>query len=216
MTLARGSEKSYASPTMTLSRREFLAGVSAIGAVWLTGAVSCRENTASDADSHAAEPLATDGAPKLVHFSAEDAADVEAITARIFPTDETPGAREAGVVFFIDRSFTTFAADQADFFADGLRNLNATVATLHPGISRFANLSDEQQDSVLRSIETTEFFDAIRFATIAGMFALPKYGGNKDYIGWKLVDQQSVMEYEPPFGWYDHPDNQRTLLGRVL
>ncbi len=201
---------------MTLSRREFLTGVGAIGAVWLTGAVSCREKIAPDTHSHAADSSAVDAPSALVHFAPEDAADVEAIASRIFPTDETPGAREAGVVFFIDRSMTTFAAEQAGFFAEGLRDLNASVAESHPGVSRFAGLTNEQQDAMLRSIEDSEFFGAVRFATIAGMFALPKYGGNKDFIGWKLVGQESVLEYAAPFGWYDHPDNQRALLGRVL
>ena len=199
---------------MTQSRREFLAGLSALSAVWLTGAAACRD-AAPDAETHA--PAAdSDASSSFVHFSAEDAADVEAITARIFPTDETPGAREAGCVYFIDRSFTTFAADQADFFAEGLASLNKSVAKAHGARTRFASLSDTEQDALLRGIEDTEFFGAVRFATIAGMFALPKYGGNRGYIGWQMVDQQSVMEYQPPFGWYDQPENQRALLGRVL
>ena len=190
--------------------------MSAVGAVWLTGAAACRD-AAPDADSHAppADSM-SDASTSFVHFSPEDAADVEAITARIFPTDATPGAREAGCVYFIDRSFTTFAADQADFFAEGLASLNASAAKAHGRGTRFASLTDAEQDALLRGIEDTEFFGAVRFATIAGMFALPKYGGNRGYIGWQMVDQQSVMEYQPPFGWYDQPENQRALLGRVL
>ncbi|MGH9674050.1 MAG: gluconate 2-dehydrogenase subunit 3 family protein, partial [Bryobacteraceae bacterium] len=40
----------------------------------------------------------------LRFFSEDEALDVSAATARIFPTDETgPGATEAGVVIYIDR-----------------------------------------------------------------------------------------------------------------
>ena len=35
------------------------------------------------------------------------AAEIEAIAARIIPSDATPGAREAGVVYFIDRALST-------------------------------------------------------------------------------------------------------------
>ena len=35
-------------------------------------------------------------------FTAAEAADIRAIAARIVPTTDTPGATEAGVVYFID------------------------------------------------------------------------------------------------------------------
>ncbi len=211
-----GKKRDKLTFTMTLSRREFLVGMSAVSAVWLSGAIACRDSAPPNADTHEPDANSAEQPAGFVHFAPDDAADVEAIAARIFPTDDTPGAREAGVVYFIDRSMTTFAVDQADFFAVGLRDLNAAVANAHAGVARFAQLGDAQQDAMLRTIEGGEFFGAVRFATIAGMFALPKYGGNRDFIGWNLVDQRSVMEYKPPFGWYDHPDNQIALLGRIL
>lgn len=197
-----------------ISRREFVAGAAA---VWAAGAIACRES-APDAANHA--PLhvsdSTGGPATLTHFTPEQAAEVEAVAARIFPTDDLPGAREAGVVYFIDKGMTTFAADQREAFEDGLAMLGREVSKRHPGQVRFSALTEEQQDELLRGIERSEFFGNVRFATIAGMFALPKYGGNRGYAGWKLVGQESVFEYTPPFGWYDRPENQRTLLGRVL
>ncbi len=141
---------------------------------------------------------------------------LDAITARIIPSDDTPGAREAGVVWFIDFALTSFAAAQVALFSEGLVQLEKDVAATHPGSTRFASLTESQQDALLTRIEESEFFGALRFATIAGMFSLPKYGGNKDYIGWELIGQEHVYEFKPPFGWYDHPDNQQALLGRVL
>jgi hypothetical protein len=66
---------------------------------------------------------------------------------------------------------------------------------------------------VLKSIEETPFFGQIRFATLAGFFSLPSYGGNRDFTGWKLVGQEPAMEFRSPFGWYDQPANRRALLG---
>ena len=41
--------------------------------------------------------------------SQRDAADIDAACAQIIPTDATPGAREAKVVYFIDTALNTFA-----------------------------------------------------------------------------------------------------------
>lgn len=200
---------------MSLSRREFVS-VSTLGAAWVAAASACREETKVVSETHAPMPDAPQPPQQLVHFTPEQAAEIEAMTARIIPTDETPGAKEAGVVYFIDRSLTTFAADQKPLFADGLAKLGKDVARTHKGQTKFSALTPEQQDEMLRKMEKTDFFGAVRFATVAGMFALPKYGGNHDWIGWKLIGREPVFEFAPPFGWYDRPENQRALLGRVL
>jgi gluconate 2-dehydrogenase gamma chain len=200
---------------MNISRREFVVRASAMSAAWLAAAAACRDAT-PDAATHHPTPDAAVGPQTLVFLSAENAAELESIAARIFPTDDTPGAREAGVIFFIDQSLRTFATDQWPLLEAGLKDLANRVAAAHPGRTNFSSLSNEEQDELLRDIEQTEFFGSLRFATIAGMFALPKYGGNKDFMGWSLVNQEPVFEYTPPFGWYDRPENQQALLGRVL
>jgi gluconate 2-dehydrogenase gamma chain len=200
-------------PTVA-TRREFLAGAAA---VWAAGAVACREaspDSASHPPMHV--PDSTGGQQVLVHFTPGQAAEIESVAARIFPSDGTPGAREAGVVYFIDRGMATFAANQVKTFEDGLAMLGREVAKRHPGQARFSELTESAQDDLLKGIESSEFFGNVRFATIAGMFALPKYGGNRDFVGWKMVGQDGAFEHAPPFGWYDRPENQQALLGRVL
>ena len=189
----------------SVSRREFVAGVAALSAVWLVAGAGCTRESSWGGDS-----------TKLVHFSPAQAATVDAITSRILPSDGTPGAREAGVVYFVDQSLTGYAREQAPLFADGLKSLGEAVAKKHGSAATFASLTPEQQDAMLRDIEKTPFFGAIRFATLAGFLSLPKYGGNKDYIGWKFIGQEVAMEYKAPFGWYDRPENQMALLGKVL
>jgi gluconate 2-dehydrogenase gamma chain len=187
----------------------------------VAAAVACRkevtpEKAEPEAMIHAPVPDSPPPPPKLVHLTPEQAAEIEAMTARIIPTDQTPGAREAGVVYFIDTSLTTFAKDQQQLFADGLAKLGKDVAKKFRGQTKFSALSADQQDAMLRAMQKSDFFAAVRFATLAGMFALPKYGGNRDYAGWRLVGREPVFEYAPPFGWYDRPENQRALLGEVL
>ncbi|MBC8089566.1 MAG: gluconate 2-dehydrogenase subunit 3 family protein [Phycisphaerae bacterium] len=200
------------------SRREFVGGVSALGAVWLTAAACARDAAPPPVDTMTHAPAADAPAPpqQLVHFSADQAADIDAVASRIIPTTDTPGAHEAGVVFFIDRTMTTFAKEQAPMFDRALVDLRKSVQSKHGAGATFAKLTGEQQDALLKGMENTEFFGTMRFATIAGFLSLPKYGGNKDYIGWNVVGQEHVFEYKPPFGWYDRPENQQALLGRVL
>ncbi|HEX6315027.1 MAG TPA: gluconate 2-dehydrogenase subunit 3 family protein [Gemmatimonadaceae bacterium] len=192
----------------SFSRREFVAAATSLGAVWLLADVTERGN----AMAHAAHQL-TQAQPTLSVLTREQAAELEAFASRIIPSDDTPGAREAGVVYFIDRGLATWAKDQVPAFTDGLNKLSRDVAAKFRGQTRLSALTPAQQDDVLRSIERTPFFGLMRFATISGMFSLPSYGGNRDYAGWKLVDQEPAMEFRAPFGWYDQPANRRALLG---
>ena len=192
----------------SFSRREFVATVGSIGAVWLLADTAQR----SEAMAHAAHQV-SQSQPTLTVLTREQAAEIEAFASRIIPTDDTPGAREAGVVYFIDRGLSTWAQGQRPMVMEGLAKLSRDVDAKFRGQSNLSALTPQQQDEVLKSIESTPFFGMMRFATLAGMFSLPTHGGNKDFIGWKLVGQVEAMEFKSPFGWYDQPANRRTLLG---
>lgn len=135
---------------------------------------------------------------------------LDAIARQIFPSDETPGAREAGIVRFIDRALDTFASDSLAPIRAGLRELQAEVEKRYFGIPTFADLTSERQQGLLRDIEDSEFFEVVRTLTVTGMFALPTYGGNRDEIGWRLLGFDPSPVFTPPFGSYDqayHEDN---------
>ena len=68
------------------------------------------------AATHAHARAASPDPAKFEFFTAAEAAEVEAMSSRIIPTDETPGAKEAGVVYFIDRALVTFASDSQMLF----------------------------------------------------------------------------------------------------
>jgi gluconate 2-dehydrogenase gamma chain len=199
-----------------ISRRSFIGGATALSAVWLVAAACARDAAPPPSDSMHMGSEAPAPPQQLVHFNAAQAADIEAMASRIIPTDDSPGAREAGVVYFIDRSLTTFSKDQAPLFDAGLQALGKAAKSAHGADAVFAKLTAEQQDELLRKMEKTDFFGAMRFATIAGFLSLPKYGGNKDYLGWAYIGQEHTFEHKPPFGWYDRPENQQALLGKVL
>ncbi|TLZ69756.1 MAG: hypothetical protein E6K06_08890, partial [Methanobacteriota archaeon] len=169
-----------------LSRRTFLAVSStALGAAWLA-ADPALVRAALDHAARAARSPLSPGSPDPVPWDVltpDQAADLDAIAAQIFPTDDTPGAREARVVTFLDRSLGTWAAQQREPLLHGLDELNGEVERRWPGTQRFANLAPERQLELLRAQEQTPFFQQMRFATLVGMFSLPPYGGNADKAG---------------------------------
>jgi hypothetical protein len=162
----------------------------------------------ADAAAHAA-----DGPGKLSFFSASEAADVEAVAAQIIPTDDTPGAREAGVIYFIDRALATFLSQLASDYRTQLADFQSAVRKQSPS---FASLASDQQIAFLKTVDRTPFFETTRLLTLLGMFTLPKYGGNRDGIGWKLIGFEVQHSFQPPFGFYDRDypgfaaENERT------
>jgi gluconate 2-dehydrogenase gamma chain len=143
------------------------------------------------------------GAPFKV-LSGHEAADLAAIAARIIPTTDTPGATEAGVIYFFDSAFESELGDQLDAVREWLPEFNKAVGDLHPGAAAFSDLGESEQDAFLRTQESTEFFNLVRVMTMFGFFSMPKYGGNKDYVGWDLVGFEGHHGgWEYPFGYYD-------------
>ncbi len=141
--------------------------------------------------------------PHLAVFTEAQAAEIEAITAQIIPADETPGAREAHCVYFIDRALTTFAKNSQPAYIQGLQDLQAKTQQLSPDASRFSALTSEQQIRVLTEIEKTPFFNLVRTHTVIGFFARPEHGGNFEKIGWKLIGYDDSLNHKAPFGYYD-------------
>lgn len=132
----------------------------------------------------------------------EEAQEFHAIAARIIPTDETPGATEAGVIYFIDNVLGNDREAEHEVLREGMRELQVAAAVNY-NASYFHELEAEQQDQLLREVEQTPFFGTMRFLTIAGMFSLPEYGGNRDKVGYQLIGFVDQHAWQPPFGYYD-------------
>ena len=182
------------------SRRQFLrAAGGTLGAAWL--AAHWPELAGAAQHAHAAAAGRTDHRFRLL--SAEQARDVEAIAAQIVPSGDTPGPREAGVVYFIDQVQTGVYASAAPAFLANLAAFQSDFANSGAGPGQFADLSGSEQLSYLKGIETTPFFGTMRFLTVLGLLSLPSYGGNEGKAGWKLVGFVDQHIWEPPFGHYD-------------
>lgn len=182
------------------SRRMFLIkSLTGVSSAWL--ALRLPEIVAAQEHAH---HVAQSPAPTKFEFlTPEQAAEIEAVAAQIIPTDDTPGAREARVIYFIDRALTTFDKDKQPLYVKGLKELQAKQKKMFKTSPKFSGLNAEQQIKVLKAFEKNEFFELIRTHTIMGFFADPSYGGNYDKIGWKHIGFQDEFYFKPPFGYYD-------------
>ena len=131
---------------------------------------------------------------RLQALSLRQAQFVDAIAARIFPATDTPGAVEAGAVFYIDCALAGPYAHLRSQYARALRAMEKDAQGKFG--AAFIKLSGEQQDSLLGDLESgkiaalpngAEFFELLRSHVLEGVFGEPSYGGNRDMIGWKLV-----------------------------
>jgi gluconate 2-dehydrogenase gamma chain len=183
-------------------RRAFLRTAAAAGVFWAGADLAGIDEALAWADRRRGLPE-----QDFAVLTRGQGADVEAMTGRIIPSDNgSAGAREAGAVHFIDKALATFNAGQKKLYVDGLDDLNRRAGRKVAG-TRFSGLTAQQQDDALREIENTPFFQTVRFDTIAGTFALPSYGGNKDYVGWKMIGLEHQPLFQPPFGYYDANPN---------
>jgi hypothetical protein len=131
---------------------------------------------------------------------------VRAACARLIPTDHDPGADEANVVCFIDAQLSEPPVSNfRQEFSSGLQQMNQLAGQL--GGARFADLSPDKQDRVLRQMQrgghepagprtsrarrfnSGHFFIVLLTLTLEGFFCDPVYGGNTQRVGWKFIGQ---------------------------
>lgn len=180
-----------------LSRRAFLrqTGIAARNSLIVLSLPVIMSSSAA-----ASEAMLDNSAFKIL--GSDEAKEFAAIAARIIPSDETPGATEAGVIYFIDNVLGTSRTEALEPMREGLAALQTAAQSTY-GSASFSALTPEQQDALLVSIEETAFFGTMRYMTISGMFSLPEYGGNRDYAGWKLIGFEHKHVWSPPYGFYD-------------
>ena len=120
----------------------------------------------------------------------EHAAVLESMLARLIPSDELgPGAREAGVVGYVETALREWHSHHAEVYAAGLEALEQRARTeLGRG---FAACEPAEQDALLGAVEQDErerpFFELARTHAIEGMFGDPRWGGNAGGAGWELL-----------------------------
>jgi gluconate 2-dehydrogenase gamma chain len=209
------------------SRRDLLKGIGVVGAAAVAQTRALNPAAAPTPPVAAAQAAAGIAAREpLETLLAVEADALEAIVARIIPTDENGlGAREARASHYIDRGLGGALADSLGAYRAGLAAIDRYARSSHGKL--FAELSPADQDSVLIAVEggnaigfagSGAFFDMVRTHTIQGTFCDPYYGGNANFVGWDLIgypgvrtivtaDDQRMSKMPPPThkSAYDFP-----------
>lgn len=179
------------------TRREFLhrcaicAGVAALPVSW------AKLLAAVEGHHHGLGGGATGlGTPVFKYFTPEQAATIEAVTEQIIPAEEDPGAKWAGVVHYIDLGLAGELKEYRPTYKAGLERLAALAR--ENSSQPFAQLEFATQTEILEKLEADgvregvapggrNFFQLVRRHTLEGFFGDPKYGGNRESIGWKVL-----------------------------
>ncbi len=182
------------------ARREMLkrvgVGVGVAGAVAVVPATELTRSSQAQPRS-AQAPLRE----ALETLTAAEADVLEAVVARIVPTDENgPGAAEARAAHYIDRALTGPLASSKAAYVSGLAALDAYAQSAKGAL--FTKLNARDQDAVLTDFEKNAakpflanpagFFNMVRNHTMQGMFSDPYYGGNAHFVGWDLIGYPGI------------------------
>jgi gluconate 2-dehydrogenase gamma chain len=173
------------------------------------------------APGSADSPPAVSGS-EYKYFKPAEVTFIEAAVGRLIPEDEVgPGAVEARVPFFLDRQLDGRYGRGDHFYLGGpwpkgtpqqgyqsrfspAQLYRAAIGAIdkyvaaHFNGSSFAKLEPEEQDTLLKGLESNQialeegvdakmFFDMLLQNTKEGYFSDPIYGGNKDMAAWKMI-----------------------------
>jgi gluconate 2-dehydrogenase gamma chain len=115
-----------------------------------------------------------------------------AAAARILPSDDGPGAAEAGVADYVAAALGEERLNGwLPLFVHGLGRIEA-ISSETLG-KRFPEATPEEQDAILRQLQTIpepylrHFFGQLVRLCIEGFVGDPRYGGNRDGLGWRYV-----------------------------
>lgn len=213
---------------MEHTRRSFLA--QSAGALGLLFLDSLTPQLIAQATQYAREANSS-GTQPFKFLTPQEAADFDAFASQIIPsTDGTPGAHEAGAVYFADYALTAINPEQQHDFRGALAALHAATLKLEPGATSFASLPSEKQMAVIKAMEKpltgaaasngiaaesgaggkgSEAFNALRAVALVGTFCDPSLHGNRAKVGWRLIGFDDQSYWAPPFGYYDaHPEEK--------
>lgn len=128
---------------------------------------------------------------------------IEALSERIIPRSDTPGAKDAGVALLIDKAIVA-RPELSEQYRAGIADLNSLALGTYG--SEFALLNEQQQIALLTplSLDTTsslgKFFTTVKNMTIDAYYKTE--AGLKTELGWH------GNTYLPDFPGCDHPEHQ--------
>lgn len=118
-------------------------------------------------------------AAELRFFSPEDAKWIDALMAQIIPTDDAPGAREAGCLYYLDKQLGEGLVRYAANYREGLPEFQKQ----HPD---FLKLPFAEQTKLLERLKNP-FFDMLVDHTMQGFYGSPEHGGNRNHASWNML-----------------------------
>ncbi|MCL5744427.1 MAG: gluconate 2-dehydrogenase subunit 3 family protein [Acidobacteria bacterium] len=157
--------------------RRALMGISA--AAGIVGSAGCRKGTDQ-------------------RLSATQLRLLELFCEQIIPSDDVPGALEAGSAQYIDLQLSGRLKEFAAHYPKGLAALEASSWEKYG--RGFGALEFAERTALLKAVETGKvnqalwpeksskrFFVMARRHTIEGTFCSPRHGGNRDLAGYRLL-----------------------------
>ena len=168
----------------------------------------------------AQSPLAwgRSAAGKLLPYAPKTLTEIElatlkAVMARLIPADASSGgAVEARAYAYVDIALASTYAAQLPVYRQGLAALaslakagGAASATALPAKDMDALLTRLEAGGVTESISDAakqnlsfadggkSFFAMLRQHTVEGTFSDPMYGGNQNFVGWRIIAYPGVQ-----------------------
>ena len=131
-------------------------------------------------------------------LSEDEASCLIALCEQIIPADEDPGATEAGVINFIDKQVSLRFPEEKEFIKKGVEALQASCQALYK--KKFEELDFDTQTTIAGKMDKNElpgefwneikqstFFNRIVQRTMQGFYGLPRHGGNKEYVSYRML-----------------------------
>lgn len=141
-------------------------------------------------------------------FTEREASMIDAIIEQIIPTDEWPGAKDAGVTNYIDKQLVGPLSRHQEKYRIGLASMAASCKILYQ--KQFEDISWNEQTDFLKKMEAGKlfgllkddktgqldpwkdgfdrtFFSLVCDHTMQGFYGSPRHGGNKGSISYKMI-----------------------------
>jgi gluconate 2-dehydrogenase gamma chain len=120
-------------------------------------------------------------------FTPAEARTVEAVCSQLIPTDDSPGAKEAGVVYYIDLQLGKRFRKHRAAYRQGIAAVDAI--SLKNYKKPFVEAAEAEQVEVLNAVEEQHkaFFNLILAHTRQGFYGDPRHGGNRGMVSWHML-----------------------------
>jgi gluconate 2-dehydrogenase gamma chain len=131
-------------------------------------------------------------------LSDSESRTLEAWVECLIPTDQDPGAKDAGVVRFIDSQLAGRLKHKYPSWQAAIAGVNRAAEMLHSRL--FADLDISAQTELVKRMEAGKApkeafpedggkaaFELLLLHTMMGFYGNPRHGGNQDYVSWKML-----------------------------